>query len=59
MSYTPDEDFADFLTKFGQPFAAKAADEAVLQKYRDILPDQLLTYWRNTVSAVLQAACFG
>ena len=47
MTYTPDEDFADFLTKFGQPFAAKAADEAVLQKYRGILPDQLLTYWRQ------------
>ena len=25
MTYTPDEDFADFLTKFGQPFTAKAA----------------------------------
>ena len=47
MTYTPDEDFADFLTKFGRPFAAKAADEAVLQKYRGILPDQLLTYWRQ------------
>ena len=47
MTDTPDEDFADFLTKFGQPFAAKAADEAVLQKYRGILPDQLLTYWRQ------------
>ena len=47
MTYTPDEDFANFLTKFGQPFAAKAADEAVLQKYRSILPDQLLTYWRQ------------
>lgn len=41
MTDTPDEDFADFLTKFGQPFAAKAADEAVLQKYRGILPDRL------------------
>jgi len=30
MTYTPDEDFADFLTKFGQPFTATAADEAVL-----------------------------
>ena len=47
MTDTPDEDFADFLTKFGQPFAAKTADEAVLQKYRGILPDQLLTYWRQ------------
>ena len=28
MTYTRDEDFADFLTQFGQPFAAKAADEA-------------------------------
>ena len=30
MTYTPDEDFADFLTKFRQPFTIKAEDEAVL-----------------------------
>lgn len=41
-----DEDFAYFLKKFGEATYTDKVPESSIQKFKGILPDQLLEYWR-------------
>jgi hypothetical protein len=45
-SYRFDEDFDYFLEKFGDPHDSVPIPEAVIEAYRDKLPEQLFIYWR-------------
>ena len=47
INYTPDANFSEFLEEFGHPFTSRSVNDAILQKYRGILPDQLLIYWQQ------------
>lgn len=42
-----DENFEYFLEKFGPVICKQAVPESALKKYRGVLPDQLLQYWRE------------
>ena len=42
-----DEDFAYFIKKFGEATHHQAVPPESINKYRDVLPDQLLTYWQE------------
>lgn len=41
-----DEDFDGFLEDFGEPHDSTPIPEAVIEAYRDKLPEQLFVYWR-------------
>ena len=41
-----DEDFSYFIKKFGEATFKENVPESSLQKYKGVLPDQLLHYWK-------------
>ena len=47
MSYERDEDFRNFIRKFGEATYHQAVPAASIEKYRGVLPDELLTYWQE------------
>ncbi len=42
-----DENFEYFLEKFGSVICRQVVPELALEKYKGVLPDQLLHYWRE------------
>lgn len=42
-----DEAFAIFLEEFGSPMERREVPDSSIQRYRGVLPDQLLEYWRE------------
>ncbi|WP_286867218.1 GAD-like domain-containing protein, partial [Herbaspirillum sp. UBA812] len=42
-----DEDFEFFISNFGEATKRTAVPAASLEKWRDKLPEQLLTYWQQ------------
>jgi hypothetical protein len=47
QEYRFDEDFDYMLEKIGEPYDIQKVDEAVIEKYKDKLPEQLFKYWRE------------
>lgn len=42
-----DEAFTIFLEEFGSPVERREVPDSSIQRYRGVLPDQLLEYWRE------------
>jgi hypothetical protein len=42
-----DEDFDYFISKFGEATNRVAVPTEAIEKWRNKLPDQLLTYWQE------------
>ena len=47
MTYKPDDEFDYFLEKFGEPNTISSISDDIFLKYKDKLPDQLMTYWKE------------
>lgn len=41
-----DEDFEGFLEDFGEPFTSEPCSPAIIEQFKDKLPDRLLEYWQ-------------